>query len=539
MVLFSNYQTIYCKKKMSNNIAKRISFLMDYNPLEKQIYSEQVDDENKSISTYDRYKKHIKDPKTIYPNYCKYPTKAVLPTKNPKGASGEDALIKNTCMYLTPSVNSKNGGTTGFFVRNDATILFWDEPSISEWAETLSKKYKVISPEITYGRLSKILPIDSIRVIKQDGKIYNSRVSKTFNQSGNNYGEWMFKGFFTKDNEVYKQPKWVETRNEVQQFIDEWGIWIQVGAAIGTAILGVVTGGATWVLALEAALEGTIGVTIAIRDFQKGDDIGGVFNLLFGFIPIAKYIPSLRGVSSQTLKTLGESFKKSGLTSKSSVDKYIKFFEELSEPEKEVLTKLLKYDEYSKGSLTKTLNLAIKEETPKLIIKQFEKLIIENPGIVKKISFWERLWAREASVVTLGLVLNIILKKTIGSELSPEELEKLSGVWMILPDNLKLELAINLTNNPEKASAFVQKQPKLEYNKSDEYYRKNLSDTLVSVGGKYVDITSKEYQNQKISDEDRTMMRNKGYVLLDELPKDTDPPLDFIKYKNLKWYKID
>ncbi len=38
---------------------------------------------------------------------------------------------------------------------------------------------------------------------------------------------------------------------------------------------------------------------------------------------------------------------------------------------------------------------------------------------------------------------------------------------MILPDNLKLELAINLTNNPEKTSDFVQKLPKLDYNAND------------------------------------------------------------------------
>jgi len=491
-------------------------------------------------STIEKYGKYIRDPKTIYPNYCKYPDKTVLPGKNPKGASGADALPMGTCMYLAPKIDSKDGGSNGFFVRNDAKIYFWDEKSITDWANTLSSKYKGNS-EIIKSRLVKILPTNSIRAIIQDGKQYKSRVTRPFKKSGYNYSDWMFVGFFTKENEMYKQPNWTDERNEYQKFIDEWNFTLQIGAAIGTALLGWFTGGAAWVLALEAVLEGTVGLAVGLRDIEKGDNIGGMLNILFGFIPVAKYVPELRGVSQETLKKLGQSFKESGLTSKSTAEEFSKFYiEKLSKEEQLVLSKILKYDEYSKNTLLKNTKEAITSEMPKLVIKQFETLIKKQPDLVKKVAFWQRLWAREVGVVGLLVVLNAVLETTIGDGLTKEERDKLSGVFEILPDNLKIELALNLANNPEKTKSFVNKWS--QTNKSDlssETYQKDIADTLISVGGKYVNYMSSEYRSQQITDDDIKLMKDKGYVLKSELPQDEETPDDYIPFKGKLWYKLN
>ena len=200
----------------------------------------------------------------------------------------------------------------------------------------------------------------------------------------------------------------------------------------------------------------------------------------------------------------------------------------------------MKYDEYSKNTLLKNTKEAITSEMPKLVIKQFETLITKQPDLVKKVAFWQRLWAREVGVVGLLVVLNAVLEATIGDGLTKEERDKLSGVFEILPDNLKIELALNLANNPEKTKSFVNKWS--QTNKSDlssETYQKDIADTLISVGGKYVNYMSSEYRSQQITDDDKKMMKEKGYVLKSELPQDEETPDDYIPFKGKLWYKLN
>jgi hypothetical protein len=50
---------------------------------------------------------------------------------------------------------------------------------------------------------------------------------------------------------------------------------------------------------------------------------------------------------------------------------------------------------------------------------------------------------------------------------------------------------------------------------------------------------SSEYRSQQITDDDKKMMKEKGYVLKSELPQDEETPDDYIPFKGKLWYKLN
>ena len=63
----------------------------------------------------------------VYPEYCSYPERAVLPGKNEVGVSGLEAIPERYCCYVSPKQLSRNGGESSIFLPYDSEITFWNE----------------------------------------------------------------------------------------------------------------------------------------------------------------------------------------------------------------------------------------------------------------------------------------------------------------------------------------------------------------------------------------------------------------------------
>ena len=118
-----------------------------------------------------------------YPNWCRYPDKALPYPENPEGAEGEDAIIKNKfgirfCYYPSPS-NVKSGEVSGIFIPENSAIAFWDIQGISDTVDKFAKKYPKDDKKLLISNLTKVLPIGTVRQFVVGEENYLGYLSKT------------------------------------------------------------------------------------------------------------------------------------------------------------------------------------------------------------------------------------------------------------------------------------------------------------------------------------------------------------------------
>jgi hypothetical protein len=380
-----------------------------------------------------------------YPSWCRYPDMAILPEKNKVGLSGEDALIDNYCYYPSPIPNTYSKGIGGIFIPKKAEIKFFDYEILNHNVKLLAKKYKE-NEEKLIDNFIEIFPLGSVHSFKNlSGDTYIPRV-----QYDDEKRAWMFRGYFRdSDKKPYEQPTFNDSRNEYQKFIDEWGTVLQFATVLITAALAPFTQGTSLYLTVEILAEMGIGVAVAIRDFQKGNNISGFFSILNGALPFLKSTKWLTGISTKEISNLSEKIIASGLNESSSVRDYIRFYRSLSEKEQVLMTKLFKYDPYSRVKLSKELIKDFGEVLPQVIRKEFESLFKKYPRLYKDISFLKKLPIRELGLNGAILIISIVSEVVLGRKLNDTENKNIKKIYQKIPESHKEEFLKNLIYNSE------------------------------------------------------------------------------------------
>jgi hypothetical protein len=519
-----------------------------------------------------------KDDKDKYPNYCRYPKNAVLPTKNSAGVSGEEALIEGFCFY-----------SPGIYIPVDSEIRFWDIDSISSAVDKhlkkqVKKKYREDKDELIRN-FSRILPIGSVASFMVGGSEYNTWVTKP---SGSPV--WEFKGYYrSEDRKPYQPPKWVDSRTNYQRFVDEYGFAIQIAAAVATAAAGVLSGGAAWVLTAEIVLELGLGVAVGLRELEKGENVSAALSFITGFLPMLKMSKLFRGIPESDFIELSKNLAGAKLTN---VDDYVTFYNELrSESQKMIMSKLLKQDEITKNLLLKELKTSMADELPKLIVKEFKNIVESNPKLLKSIPFFERLWARELTTNSFFIILGTLVNVIWGDKLNAnaEDLKKLKGVYSVVPDELKKEIAFNLISNAEhldkisETKSFKDIEKLMNIDKTGtswaKWFNTKFKKATEEAGGSYTELPEDKYiavkdtvgnkidnksiedtvgnkidnkstkdtvgnkiDNKSIKDtvgniRDEKELRRLGFVPFNEL-SDSQEVYDFTNLNDVDWFKI-
>jgi hypothetical protein len=509
-----------------------------------------------------------KDDKNKYPNYCKYPKNAVLPTKNSVGVSGEEALIKGFCFY-----------PPGIHIPVDSEIRFWDIESISSAVDNHLKKqpnksYRENKDELIRN-FSRILPIGSVASFMVGISQYTTWITRP---TGSPF--WLFKGYYRSgDNKPYSQPDWVDERNDVERFIDDYGIAIQIAAAVASIAAGFFTGGAAWVIWLEIFLEGVTGIAVGIRDLQKGENVSAALSFITGFLPMLKVSKLFRGIPESEFIELSKNLAGAKLTN---VDDYVKFYNKLeSESQKMIMSKLLKQDDITRNLLLKELKTSMTGELPELAIKGFKNMAEANPKLLKSIPFFERLWVRELTTNAYFLLLAISVNVISGEILNAKDLEKLKGFYSVVPDDLKKEMAFNFLSNAEilhkifetKGFKTIEKFANLEKRGEvwGKIYNTVFKDTIEQAGGVYTELPGEKFiavkdtagnkidnksikdtvDNKSIKDtvgnksikdtvgnnSDEKELRELGYVTVSELEDNVETD-DIVKLNGVYWFKV-
>jgi hypothetical protein len=441
------------KKNSTNFYKERILFLINFEP-DKSL-QEQT---GPGILTPNTIPSNVnRDTSNEYPNYCKYPNKAVSPGIKIKGASGKDALIPNYCYYKSPIKNSEKGGITGIFIPKNAEIKFFKEGDILKTLKDISIKYKENERELGIN-LRTILPIDGVfKFYDDDGEEYIARIYQPETN-----GDWVFKGYFKSDGITeYIPPKWEDPRTPYMRFIDEWGTLISFSTFVVSAILTPFTGGGSMALWLEFAIEMGVGTAIAIRDYQKGDNIGAAFSLMQGMLPLLKNSKILTGISKSELKELEEEIVRAGINGNSSQNELISFYDNLATTKphlQKTLTKIFDQDPYTKLKLSKNLGEALGKQVTDNIMNEMKIMFKENPNMFKDLKFRERLWFRELSLNGIFILLELVAQIVLGRVLNDEEKAKLYQIFTNIPDSHKKDFYLSFISNMENLDTILESE---------------------------------------------------------------------------------
>jgi hypothetical protein len=485
-----------------------------------------------------------------YPNWCKYPDKALGIPKNPEGAEGEDAIIvdkktgKRFCYYPSPS-NQKMGEINSVPIPEDSNIYFWDIQGINDVVNKLLKKYPKLDEELLISNLSKVFPIGSVRQFSIGNVDYVGYIILT---KGTNL--WKF-GYYrnSETKQPYTPPKWIDKRSDNQKFIDEFGIWVQLGTAAVTLAAGFFTMGSTWgisnVLLLEIALELGVGIPVAFREFEKGKNVSASFSVITSLLPMLKANKYFRGISSKAFSEVSEKLLQSGLTKESTVRDYVKFYNGLSPEGQKIMSQLLNQDSITRDALWAEIKHGLDSEIPKIVKNGVKQLLTKHPNMLKDLKTFDKLWALDLRRNVGAMIGFGLLEIFLGDKLNDSEKLKIKQVYSKIPDSLKKELTYNLLNNQDKIGEITEHfQPNID--NQVKGYEKLMNTTIKypfkKAGADYVELPDDktigdDLNVETINSKDLDIYRKKGWKPIDELTDDEyyDSPT---MINNTMWVKV-
>lgn len=504
-----------------------------------------------------------------YPNYCWEKGKGtILPGENEHGLSGAEAIpngdngekfcayrgANNTLLFL-PALNT-----------NEITFITGSEEVYSYYYNQ-KKDAKNLNPQdeenyISYLQQTYPMGVEVVTTFNVSGNQYKIwqqaiRDSKApafydYDNSGVKGDSWndytrqfRFIGYFTNDRVPYENPDWNDPRTEYQKFVDDWAIWIQIGAAVATAIAGALTGGAAWVLTAEIILELGLGIWAAQREFERGDNISGTASLIFGLLPMLKLTKWFPGVSDEVFKSLSKKIKESGLEATDDIADYVRWHSGLEEEEQKLLSKFLQQDEVNRNKMLKEIGEALGKESSSKIDDGLKAMIKANPDILKDITFFNKLWVREIGANLGVVVITTALQLCCSKFLNDETKMKLSTIYSVIPDSTKKLLTYNVVSNPELAEQIIDNMTEKTFEQNfdvesgvksiKEWVENNVKESVEEAGGTYTIIDDPEAdtsQDKPLQDENKVInqsgldsLKKEGWMTMNEF-MDLGIPLD-------------
>lgn len=351
-------------------------------------------------------------------------------------------------------------------------------------------------------RIEELFPKGSIIRfdINEGSYVFNSYVSVESITS-----DLMFDWYYDLQGKQYEQPKTVDTRTDYQKFIDDWGMWVQLGALLAASIF-VPAFAPVWGLYLELGLELGTGLVLAQRDFEKGDNVMGVINILTGGISSLKLIPAFRNINPATAKRLAGYIESSKLNTKLISSKgvatlpprdkamYVNFIKNLAKKDPEaaqVLNKLTHYDPYTESLIKNELPKSIQKE----VLDNIKNTVKNKPSLLGDIKFWDRLWVldlkRQFGFMGVGLALDY---SPLGKILNNEEKQKYKWVYENIPDYAKKIYDFNAANNPEIQKEIINSEITDFLKNCKSLTKEDHERALLALQKKYIENKGGEYE---------------------------------------------
>lgn len=216
--------------------------------------------------------------------------------------------------------------------------------------------------------------------------------------------------------DMYPQMLWVDNRTTWQKLVDDYAV--KTAWALMPIFLfgGMLTEGATWLLWLEIISEGTLGLASAQRNFEKGQNIDGFFDLLFAALPLMKTTKFVGAVSYEDASKVLRSMNKAGITKQTPIDDVILWYHGADDDVKQIFSQMSKVgDEWSEARLLKKMESDVLSQ------------IKAKPDLLKNINY-SNIHVKEA-LTYLGLSgLGLLLNYTHGQTFNDVEKMRISAL---------------------------------------------------------------------------------------------------------------
>jgi hypothetical protein len=503
-----------------------------------------------------------------YPNYCwNNGEGTIVPGENKYGLSGAEAIpVSKTgdkfCAYrgignklLILPVGKPKG------ITDKITFVKGSEELYIYFFEQKRNKGQ-LNPQdennyLNYLQQSYPFNTDVVSSFELNGTTYLAYVRSTrsgdspagdYDSSGKVADSWndytryfSFSGY--KENEKskpYENPGWIDPRDGYQQFIDDWGIWIQMIVGV-TA--GIATGGLGYMgVLIELGVELGLAAIVAQRDFEKGDNIMGMTSIIFGALPALKLGKYFRGVSEETFKSLSKKLAQSNLSAKSSIDDYVKFYNtKLSLEEQKLMSQALKTDKTTYNQMIKEIVETYGKKTKaEFLSSDLRAMLMSDKSLLKNKSFWKNNIGRDIKRGGIVVVASFLAELGLSSKYNDEQKMLLSQLHGTIPENLEIELAFNtFSNNLDEnqknelfsnlkntlESAVVQSAEiggdKIKQEIYSMQVQQSVKDSLESFGIQYVEFEDDNTKFDNYNSESEEQLKLNGYVKYTE-KLDTD-----------------
>jgi len=283
-----------------------------------------------------------------------------------------------------------------------------------------------------------------------------------------------YTGFYNENGDEYQNDS-ADLRSGFDKFIDDWGVALAVTTALGYAIAGAFTGGATWVLALEIAVELGLAGAFAKRAVDKELDSWVVgMELLFGFLPMMKLSSKMAGISNDTIKSIANKFKNKGFKEKPTEAEFMKFWISLSDEEAKTLKKILTQEDF----LVKEIKKLVGKDQTLLLKTSFKEALEQNKKIQDIATpFFKSSAGRELGAT--GILMAITIALEVSGASKDEEFERLLKEFFDSIDNEDTRIKI--------ASEIIKSSGEVTY----ETIQINLDNILSEDGTSLNDSTDK------------------------------------------------
>lgn len=258
---------------------------------------------------------------------------------------------------------------------------------------------------------------------------------------GKEFGDLKYGGYRTTTGLTYKSPEVVDTRTKWQTFIDEHGLVVQLVGSLLIAVIGTIATeglGApqSWALFFEILGEIGLNVPIALRELEKGENLGATMSFLFAALPLIKGVAGLGKISDDMAKTLSEKLANANIKTEQELQSFIKT---LNADEKLAMNIVLKQDPQNLVKITK--------ETLNNEILNFIK--VNRKDLLGKLPLTSREWAKSLGVDLITILPLMAYKIKFGEGLKPEEARKLNGFILSFPKESQAEVVTQMVDNPE------------------------------------------------------------------------------------------
>jgi hypothetical protein len=406
---------------------------------------QQVDifnNEEKDLSTWEKWVKN-------YPNQCSNP-KMVVEHPSIEGKSSKESLIENFCYYPFSGVNQNKGKIIGKWVPKESELNFWSNEGINSLVKVIIDNKNVSSfmsgftDQDIKNIVSENLSVDTVSSFSFSGRKVAGWFTKTYDTFIPK--EVKIKGYYYTDTkEPYVGPSWVDNRTLWDKLVDDYGLYVQLGTAAMFVVASIATGGlgGLALLAVELAVEGTLGAIIAQREWEKDNPLWWS-EIIFGLTPGLKGTKLLRGITKAQVDDITKKMTDAGLNNSSTSEDVVRFYQSLStDTEKMVFTILLKdtTDELSEATLKKLIGKQLTEETYAYVKK--------NPELLKDLSFLNKVWAKELGVNGLIMSFNLGYNTFFGKRLTDIQKKELEGIMLKMPEDVAKEVTTQILGSPE------------------------------------------------------------------------------------------